>query len=106
MIKRSANRILKESRIAREAGLVETLMERIQSEGLAVYGKKETREAVEAGAVETLLVSEEKIKDFEPLMDLTEKMRGSVRIISPDHEAGDRFLHLGGIAGLLRFRTQ
>jgi protein pelota len=105
VIKRSANRILKESRIVREAEAVEILMERIQTEGLAVYGKKETKQAVDSGAVETLLVSEEKIKDFENLMDLTEKMRGSVRIISSDHEAGERFLSLGGIAGLLRFRV-
>jgi protein pelota len=105
VIKRSANRILKESRVVRESEIVEILMERIQIEGLAVYGKKETKEAVNSGAVETLLVSEDKIKDFEGLMDLTEKMRGSVRIISSDHESGERFLHLGGIGGLLRFKA-
>jgi protein pelota len=105
VIKRSANRILKESRIVRESEVVEILMERIQTEGLAVYGKKETKEAVNSGAVETLLISEDKIKDFESLMDLTEKMRGSVKIISSDHESGERFLHLGGIGGLLRFKV-
>ncbi|HDD72584.1 MAG TPA: mRNA surveillance protein Pelota, partial [Candidatus Aenigmarchaeota archaeon] len=104
VIKKSANKILRDSRIAREAEIVEEFFSRIGSEGLAVYGKKETEQAVRSGAVEMLLVSEERMQEFEELMDITEKMGGRVKIISSDHESGERFLHLGGIGGLLRFR--
>jgi stalled ribosome rescue protein Dom34 len=31
-------------------------------------------------------------------------MRGQVAIIGSDHEMGEQFLHMGGIAGFLRFR--
>ncbi len=104
IIKHSGNRILKETRISKETGIVEKLLEEIAKDGLAVYGPKETEQAIKSGAVETLLVSEDKIKDFEPLMATAEKMKSRIFIISSEHESGEKFLNLGGIAGLLRFR--
>ncbi len=104
VIKKSASSVLRDSRISQETALVEELMSRINRDGLAVYGKEETESAVNSGAVETLLISEDKIPEFESIMDLAEKTGAKIRIISSDHEAGERFLHLGGIAGLLRFR--
>jgi len=106
VIKTSANRILKDTRIARETGLVENLLQEINKDGLAVYGKKETMKAMEYRAIETLLVSEENIPDFEEMMDKVEKQGGNVKIISSEHESGEKFLHLGGIAGFLRFRIR
>lgn len=106
VIKMSANRILKDTRVARETELVEKLLEEIDKDSLAVYGKKETEKATDYGAVETLLVSEEKISEFEGLMDKAEKNGSSVRIISGEHESGEKFLHLGGIGGLLRFKIR
>ena len=106
VIRTSANRILKETRIARETILVEKLLEEINRDGLAVYGKRETGKAADYGAIETLLISEEKIPEFEEIMDRVEKQGGSVRIISSEHESGDKFLHLGGIGGLLRFKIR
>ncbi len=106
VIKRSANKILKETRVAKETGLVERLLVEIGKDGKAVYGDKETKSAARMGAVETLLVSEEKVKGFEGLMDQVEKMRGSIVIISSEHESGEKFLGLGGVAGFLRFRTE
>lgn len=106
VIKTSANRILKDTRIARETELVEKLLEEIDKDNLAVYGRKETEKAIDYGAVDTLLVSEERVPDFEGMMDRTEKNRGKVRIISSDHESGEKFLHLGGIGGLLRFKVR
>lgn len=106
VIKTSANRILKDTRIARETGLVERLLQEINKDGPAVYGKKETMKAVEYGAIETLLVSEESIPDFEETMDKVEKQGGNIRIISSDHESGEKFLSLGGIAGFLRFKIR
>lgn len=104
VVKTSANKILKETRIARETNLVEELLKRIKTDGLVVYGKKETLQAVNLGAVDTLLISLEKIPEFEKLMEQAEKFGGKVSIISSDHELGEQFLHLGGVAGFLRFR--
>lgn len=106
VIKASANRILKDTRVARETELVEKLLEEIEKDGLAVYGRDETKKAIGLGAVETLLVSEDKVPDFEETMDSAEKQGSDIRIISSEHESGEKFLHLGGIGGILRFRMR
>lgn len=106
VIKTSANRILKDTRIARETEIVEKLLEEIEKDGKAVYGMKETEKAIGFGAVETLLISEEKLTEFEEIMDKVEKQGGSVRIITSEHESGEKLLHLGGIGGLLRFELR
>jgi protein pelota len=104
VIETSANRVLKDTRVAKETEFVQEVLTRIKKEGLVTYGKKEVKKAIDMGAVETLLVSEEKIEDFEPLMDMVENQRGKVVIISIEHESGEEFLGLGGIAGLLRYK--
>jgi len=106
ILKKSANRILKETRVAKEAEYVNEIMKRIKTGGLVVYGPKETAKAVALGAVETLFVSQEKVDEFEQLMNSEEKMAGNVVVIASDHELGEQFLHLGGIAGFLRFKTE
>jgi len=105
VIKRSANKILLQTRVSRETKVVEEFLETVAREGLAVYGKKETREAAGMGAIETLLVSEQVVAEFEDVMEAVEKHRGQVMLISTTHEAGEKFLSLGGIGGLLRFRV-
>jgi protein pelota len=105
LVKSSANRILRDTRIARETEHVERLLEEMNRDGLATYGRKEVGDALRLGAVELLLVSEKNVREFEPLMELAEKQAGKVAIISDDHEAGERFLHLGGIGALLRYKV-
>jgi len=105
VVKKSASRILKESRISRESEYVEEILKRMKTGGMVAYGQEETGKAVNMGAVETLFVSQEKLRDFEKLMETQEKMRGRIAIIGADHELGEQFLHIGGIAGFLRFRT-
>lgn len=105
VIKSSANRVLSDTRVARESGFVEELKKRIKTEGLVAYGPEETGKAVEMGAVETLMVSFSKVRAFEVLMEKAEKSGASVVVISEDHELGEQFLGLGGIGALLRFRT-
>ena len=58
------------------------------------------------GAVETLLVSSEKIREFEKLMEAAEKLGTKISIITSDHTMGEQFSGLGGVAGLLRFRMK
>ncbi len=106
VIKRSANTILKDTRIAREASFVEEFLKRINTNGLVVYGAKETESAVQAGAVETILVSVEKVKSYKDLMEQVEKLKGQIIIITSDHPGGEQFLNLGGIGGFLRFKTR
>jgi len=106
VIQTSANRLLKETRVAKETELVESLLMEITREGNVVYGRKETEHALGMGAVERLLVSEEKIHDFEGILDEAEKMRTEIVIISSEHESGEKFLAIGGIGGFLRFKIR
>ena len=105
VIKKSANKVLAETRLARETRLVEKLLAEMGRDGMVVYGPGETRKAAETGAIETALVSDKTIPEFEPLLDLVEKTGGKVVVISSSHQAGESFLSLGGIAGFLRFKV-
>lgn len=106
VIRKSANKTLHLTRVAKETQMVEEFLARVGKDGLAVYGPGETGKALEYGAVDTLLVSETKLSEFEGLMDLAEKQNSKVMVISNTHEAGERFLNMGGIGGLLRFGIQ
>jgi protein pelota len=106
IIQASASKLLKETRVAKETELVESLLMEISRDGPVVYGKKETQKALEMGAIEKLMVSEDKIKDYESLLDQAEALRTEIVIISSEHESGEKFLSLGGIGGFLRFRIR
>jgi protein pelota len=104
VLKKSADKVLLQTRIVEETQWVEKFLAEIKKDGLAVYGKEETRKATEYGAVETLLVSEEKLSEFEDIIEKAEKQSGKIVIITSNHEAGDRFFNIGGIGGFLRFK--
>lgn len=106
VIKKSGERVLRDTRIGEESQLVEEIMARIKTEGLVAYGKKEVEEAIKIGAVETIVVSREKLKEFDRLMEECEKMQGCVKLITSDHHPGEQFLHIGGIAALLRYKLK
>ena len=106
VMRRSGERVLKDSRIGSESRLVEEVLGRIRADGLVTYGKAHVAKAVSMGAVETLLVSREKMSEFEGLMQQCEGMKGGVKVITADHSLGEQFLHLGGIAAILRFKTE
>ncbi len=104
VLKKSADKVLLQTRIAEETQWVEKFFSEIKKDGLVVYGKEETRKSVEYGAVETLLVSEEKLSEFENIVEQAEKQGAKIFIITSNHEAGERFLSIGGIGGFLRFK--
>ena len=106
VIQTSASRLLKETRVAKETELVENLLMEAGREGPVVYGRKETEHALRMGAIERLLVSEDKIHDYEPLLDEAEKLHTEIVIISSEHESGEKFLAIGGIGGFLRFKIR
>jgi len=105
--------VLSQQRIAKELKLVESLLEEISKNNLAVYGLKETEKAVTAGAVEKLLVTdkliqktraENKFEKIDQLMKSTESMKGTVNIIGSDNDGGKKLDGLGGIAAILRYK--
>lgn len=103
-------RIADELQMAKEMRLVERVYAEIgRNSGLAAYGFAEVKAAAEAGAAEMLLVAEkfllENREKAEKIMEIAERNRGMVHIISSRHEAGRQLEGLGGVAAILRYRT-
>ena len=82
-----------------------------KSEATITYGLAEVENAVQLSAVEKLVIADTMLRDseeeqrlhLEALMRGVEHRRGSVAVISTEHEAGAELLALGGIVALLRF---
>jgi protein pelota len=104
---------LAEQRYAEELKIVEKLLVEISKEGKFAYGIKETEDAVNAGAVKILLVTDklifklrekEKYGKLEAMMKLVDSMKGEIKIISSEHDAGKKLDGLGGIGAILRYK--
>ena len=104
-------RLVEETRITREAQLIEELLAGIAKDGKVAYGYGDVKKAVDYGAVETLLIADEALRGYrergaahvEALMRDVERGRGKVVVFSTEFEPGQRLEKLGGIAALLRF---
>lgn len=100
--------VAEEARVAREARLIDELMERIADDGAAAYGVNAVERAVEYGAVERLLVVDEYLRTereiVDPLLREVEQKGGEVTVFSSEFEPGKRLENLGGVAALLRYR--
>ncbi len=107
----AVDRIMQESRIGREAKLIEELMKEIAIDGKAVYGMAEVRNAQSLGAIETLLITDELLRtereknSIDDLLKDVEHTQGKIVIFSTEFEPGKKLESLGGIAALLRFRV-
>ena len=104
--------VLQNMRVADEMKAIEELLARLgRGKNDATYGFIEVEKAVNYGAVEKLLVADSSLREtteenrriMEKLMKNVEDARGTVMVISTEHEAGTKLLSLGGIAALLRF---
>jgi protein pelota len=116
VLKRGAvDRIQAETRISKEAELIDELMARIAEGATAAYGIDEVAEAAEYGAVETLLVLDERLReeragegewplDVNDVIENVERQGGDVTVFSHEFDPGQRLANLGGIAALLRYR--
>jgi len=102
----------KQLRIVDEAEVMEEVMKRLgKGEGTVTYGLETVENAVKMAAVEKLVLADTMLRDatdeqrlqLEELMRAVEQHRGSVTVVSTEHEAGAKLLALGGIAALLRF---
>ncbi len=101
----SSAKVLEESRVGLETGLVERLLEEIAKDGKVAYGP-EVEVAAEAGAVETLLITDLAVRtpEGERLMRTVDTARGNVVVVSTHHDAGKKLASLGGVAAFLRYR--
>ena len=107
------NEALKEERAGKEIELVEKILSEIKKSGPVAYGIDEVENAAGAGAVDALVLTDNYIKkkreenDFaraETVMKLVDNSKGTVNIISSEHEGGKKLDGLGGIAALLRYK--
>ena len=104
---------LKLERAAKEINKVEELLAEIAKNNLAVYGLKDTENASLMGAAKELLVTDSFIKKsrdenfygiVDNIMKTVDKIKGSIIIISSEHDGGKKLDGLGGIAAILRFK--
>ncbi|MFB6148467.1 MAG: mRNA surveillance protein pelota [Halobacteriales archaeon] len=106
-----------ETRIAREAELIDELMERIATGEEVAYGPDQVAQAAEYGAVETLLVVDERLRaerggpeageweiDVNDVIRTVEQQGGDITVFSSEFDPGQQLANLGGIAALLRYR--
>lgn len=107
----AVDRIMQESRIGREAKLIEELMKEISKEGKATYGMEEVRNAQSLGAIETLLITDELLRteresnSIDEFLKEVEHAQGKIVVFSTEFEPGKKLESLGGIAALLRFKV-
>lgn len=105
-------RVMQDERLAREGVLMDELLQRIATDGAVAYGIDEVRNVVDMGAVDTLLVADEWLRrereswDVDSLLLTAEGCGGRVVVLSSEFEPGERLMHLGGVAALLRYKLE
>ncbi len=108
----AVDRIVQESRIGREAKLIEELMKEISTSGRVTYGMEDVRSAQSMGAIETLLITDELLRtereggSIDDFLKGVEHAQGRIVVFSTEFEPGKKLESLGGIAALLRFRVE
>ncbi len=106
----AVDRIMEESRIARESRLMDDLLKEIATDGKVAYGMEEVKMALDYGAIETLLVADELLRierekgSIDSFLQAVEHTQGNIVVFSTVFEPGQKLLALGGIAALLRFK--
>ena len=109
----AVDRIMQESRIARESALMEDLIREISMDGKAAYGLADVKNALDYGAIDTLLIADETLRegrekgeDVDRLLMEVEQTQGKVVVFSTAFEPGEKLHKLGGIAAILRFKVR
>ncbi len=107
----AVDRIMEESRIGREAIVIEELMKEISTNGKVAYGMDDVRNAQSLGAIETLLITDELLRteregnNIDRFLKAVEHSQGRIVVFSTEFEPGKKLESLGGIAALLRFKV-
>lgn len=97
---------LRESRVGVEMEAVEEMMTHIAKDGLATYGTSQVADAAATGAVEKLLILDSKLReeDLDPIVRDVEVQKGSVIVVSGQHDGGKQLASIGGMGAILRYR--
>ncbi|MBU0498150.1 MAG: mRNA surveillance protein pelota [Candidatus Thermoplasmatota archaeon] len=100
------DQITKENRVVKETQYIEKIFEEIQKNGLISYGYCDVLDAANKGAVKQLLISDIFVRtpEGESILRLARERQSDFMIINTLHEAGKKFIGIGGIAAFLRFR--
>jgi protein pelota len=118
VLKRGAvSDVQKDTRIAREAELVDELMAGIAQGTKVAYGIEAVAEAAEFGAIEHLLILDTRLReerqgegdwdvDVNHVIETVEQKGGEVTVFSGEFQPGEQLKNLGGIAALLRYRLE
>ena len=108
-----ADELLSEHAISKEIKLLEEVWLRLSKNGAVAYGENELSRAMKEGAIETLLVSADKVRDPEAMIDGTPVSKWIEAIsdigaelvqCSSDHDSGEQLKNMGGIIALLRYK--
>ncbi len=99
--------VLRESAVGVELEAVEELMTEIARNGLGTYGPQQVMDAALAGAVEKLLVLDSKVReqDLDDIVRAVEAQKGTVVVVSGQHDGGRELAALGGMGAILRYRV-
>lgn len=100
--------VLRESSVGSELEAVEELMTQIAKNGLATYGPNEVMAAAMAGAVDRLLVLDTKVReqDLDDIVRAVESQKGTVIVVSSQHDGGRELAALGGMGAILRYKLE
>ena len=99
--------VLRDSSVGSEIEAVERLMSEISKpEGLGTYGTEEVRNASLAGAVDLLLILDSKVReqDLDDVVRAVESQKGTVMVVSGQHDGGKSLASLGGMGAILRYK--
>ena len=103
---------MSQMRMAEEAEVVEEFLRRLgKGEANVAYGFDDVKKAASMGAVEKLILADSALRDsgdeqrfrLEGLMRAVEDKKGTVMVVSTEHEGGKKLIALNGLAALLRF---
>lgn len=99
--------VLRESSVGCELEAVEQLMTEIARNGNATYGNQQVLDAALAGAVEKLLILDSKVReqDLDDVVRAVESQKGSVIVVSGQHDGGKQLAAIGGMGAILRYRV-
>ena len=99
--------VLRESAVGVELEAVEELMTEIARNGLGTYGPQQVMDAALAGAVEKLLVLDSKVReqDLDDIVRAVEAQKGTVVVVSGQHDGGRELAALGGMGAILRYKV-
>jgi protein pelota len=109
------SKTMRQLRTIEETEVIEEILKRLgKGEQTISYGLEEVEKATELGAVEKLVIADKTLREsedekrllIEDLMKEVEQKRGTIMVISTEHEAGAKLLSFGGIVALLRFKIR